>query len=186
MSLLTVKQVQDWVPQASGEEALIADAITMAEGLADQACSRTLEAASVTEYFDVGEYQSSVVLGRYPVVSVTSVVEDASDTSPTTLTSSDYILDTPSGILRRDGASWPVGARSVAVTYTGGYTTATLPAGLRRALLQLVAWVFEDRGNVGAVNDQTDGHSVTFDEMDGPVPKRIAQALAPWKVRRIG
>ena len=57
MSLLTVVQVQDWVPQAAGEESLIADAIEMAEALADAYCDRGLAAGARTETYDIGDGQ---------------------------------------------------------------------------------------------------------------------------------
>lgn len=188
MSLLTVAQVQDWVPQATGEEGLLSDAIEMAEGLADEYCDRPLLAIARTEYHTVEERQSSVQLRAYPVdtTAAFTVLEDAESDTPTTLDSSDYILDNTAGILYRDSGYWLPGPRNLKVTYTAGYTSATLPAGLRRALLQLVAWVLESRGNVGTRQESVDGHQWTSEDMDGAVPASIGAALRPWKAVRIG
>jgi len=189
MSLLTVVQVQDWVPQAAGEESLIADAIEMAEALADAYCDRGLAAGARTETYDIGDGQGVVALRNYPIdTTATFTVKTGADTdTPTTLTSSDYELDATHGLLlAADGGTFPVGQRSLEVTYTAGYTSATLPAGLRRALLQLVAWVLESRGNVGTRQESVDGHQWTNEDMDGAVPASIGQALHPWKAVRIG
>lgn len=189
MSLLTVANVQDWVPQAAGEEGLIEDAIAMAEGLADAYCDRDLASAAHTETYDIGDGQGVVALRNYPIdTTATFTVKTAADTSsPTTLTTSDYERDADHGLLlAADGGTFPAGARSLEVTYTAGYTSATLPAGLRRALLQLVAWVLESRGNVGTRQESVDGHQWTSENMDGAVPASIGQALHPWKAVRIG
>jgi hypothetical protein len=189
MSLLTLVQVQDWVPQAAGEESLIADAIEMAEALADAYCDRGLAAGARTETYDIGDGQGVVALRNYPIdTTATFTVKTGADTdTPTTLTSSDYELDATHGLLlAADGGTFPAGARSLEVTYTAGYTSATLPAGLRRALLQLVAWVLESRGNVGTRQESVDGHQWTSEDMDGVVPTSVGAALRPWKAVRIG
>lgn len=189
MNLLTTAQVQAWVPQASGEEGLLADAIEMAEALADAYCDRGLTASARTETYDIGDGQGVVALRNYPIdTTATFTVKTAADTSsPTTLTTSDYERDADHGLLlAADGGTFPAGARSLEVTYTAGYTTATLPPGLRRALLQLVAWVLESRGNVGTRQESVDGHQWTNEPMDGAVPESIGKMLHPWKAVRIG
>lgn len=189
MSLLTFAQVQDWVPQAYGAENLQQDAIEMAEALADEYCGRTLASTAHTETHDIGDGQGIVALRNYPIDTTAAfTVKTAADTSsPTTLTTSDYERDADHGLLlAADGGTFPAGARSLEVTYTAGYTSATLPAGLRRVLLQLVAWVLETRGNVGTKQESVDGHQWTSEDMDGAVPASIGQALQPWKAVRIG
>jgi hypothetical protein len=73
---------------------------------------------SVTEVFDGG--RSALVLTRTPVISVTTVVD-----SGTTLTGSDYVLDTRVGIVYRGTATSPtcflVGRGSASITYRVGY-----------------------------------------------------------------
>jgi uncharacterized phiE125 gp8 family phage protein len=175
-----------WVPQADGNESMVADAITMAEGLADAYCGRALASASHTETYTVGSQQETIALQHYPVTAVTTVLEGVVGGSPTTLTTDDWDLDGNPGLLHRVESCWAEGVQNVTVTYTAGYTTTTLPAGLKVALLQLVAWVFEGRGNVGAAQDSADGRSVTYDPLDGPVPSRIGAMLQPYKAVSLG
>lgn len=62
-----------------------------------------------------------------------------------------YTLDLvtqPSWIVRNEGAAWPetmIAPNAVEVTFTAGWTEATLPRALRRAVCVLVAAWFEDR-----------------------------------------
>jgi len=185
MSLLTVSDVQVWVPQSEERTPQIADAIDMAEAAAAQYCGRDLELTSYTEVLDVPPYTASLLLPNWPpVVDITHAmtVTESPDEGALVVPSTDYAVDADSGFLRRiDGAYWASGYRSVQVAYHAGYTSGTLPPGLKRALLQLVAWVMESAGNVGATQESRDGYSVTYEELDQGVPRSIGAALRPYR-----
>ena len=185
MSLLTISDVQTWVPQAEERTAQIADAIAMAEAAAAHYCGRDLELTSYTEVVDVPPYTASLLLPNWPpVVDLTHpmTVTESPDEGAVVVPSTDYAVDAEFGFLRRtDGAYWASGYRSVQVAYHAGYTSATLPPGLKRALLQLVAWMMESAGNVGATQESRDGYSVTYEELDNGVPKSIGASLRPYR-----
>ena len=176
--LLSHEDVIAWVPQATGSEDLIEEAVATATGLAEEWLGRDLASASHDEYITVGELVSVLHLRNWPVTTLTSIQEEAKSTSPTTLTSDSYEIDEERGRLDRDGSYWSQGFEAVRVQYTAGYTAATLPASLKRALLQLVAWVISTRGNVGVKSEGIDGTTLQYEEMDGPVPASIGRSLA--------
>lgn len=181
MSLLTAAEVMTWVPQAANNEQLVAEAIDRAEAIAGDYCGRTLGSTDHDEYYTIGTDQQVIVLRHAPITAVTQVDEDARDDSPTTLTSSQYYYDADAGLLIRDDAYWTAGIEAVRVQYTAGYTSSTVPEGLKQALLQLVAWLMEMRGNVGVTQESIDGYNVTYAAMHGPVPKDIAAMLNPYR-----
>jgi hypothetical protein len=88
---------------------------------------------SVTETYDgVGE---QIVLRQHPVISVTTVVE-----SGTTLTGTDWVLNTSRGSLYRGTSTnelwWESGRQNVTVTYVAGY--ADPPRSVREVALGTV------------------------------------------------
>ena len=184
MSLLTVSDVQTWVPQAEERTAQIADAIDMAEGLAAQYCGRTLELTSYTEVLDVPPYTATLTVPQWSLViddAHTLTVTESPDNSPTVVASGDYAVDADHGFLRRtEGGYWAAGYRAVQVAYHAGYTSTTLPASLKRALLQLVAWILESAGNVGVAQESRDAYSRPSRELDKVAPKTLAAPLGPY------
>ena len=94
-----------------------------------------------------------VELPRGPVQSVTSVSYFGDDNVAQTFAASNYYLDS-SGLVPRlvlvRGQTWPDGLRDVAglrIRYVTGFgTAASVPAQLKLAVLQAVAWFYENRG----------------------------------------
>lgn len=181
MSILTWTDVDLWVPQARGRDEIWNAAIAQAEGLADAYCQRSLESGARDEYYDIGIGQTQLVLRNAPVTAISAISEDAQGTTPTTLLTADYVRDDSAGILTRVGAGWSSGVGAVRVQYTAGYTSATAPVGLKRALTQLVAWVIEMAGNVGVRYEGGDGLNVGYEEMDGPVPVSVGSMLKAYR-----
>lgn len=78
-----------------------------------------------------------LVLQRYPVSSITSVVVDGTALDPT-----DYLLDGAKGLLYRwdpDGSvamAW--GAQTVAITYVAGYQLADVPPDVQQACMTMI------------------------------------------------
>ena len=178
MSLLSIGEVALWVPLAAGNDTLITAAIARAQGLADAYCRRSLEAAERTETFDIEPAMNCLPLGTWPIDTTEDLIVVEAGV---TLQSTNYELDAVNGLLHRKDSYWYRDQRAVTVTYTGGYTETTCPGGLKEALLRLVAWIIGTRGNVGAKQESQDGYSVTYEDMDGPVPASVGQMLQPFK-----
>jgi uncharacterized phiE125 gp8 family phage protein len=101
-------------------------------------CNRVFAREMVTETFRLRCREEGLLLARFPVTEIVSVVEN--DTS---LTASDYELarDGGGGVLNRlrfdREWTWPIG--KVLVTYTAGYEDVSdLPDGIERAAIVLV------------------------------------------------
>ncbi len=98
----------------------VAEYIAHAQAVAEGWCKQLLEHATVTEVFEVDQWESWYVTDRFPVTAVTSVTED-----DTLLTVTDEYLFYEDGRLRRvNGAldsSWSMFPDAVTVVYTAGY-----------------------------------------------------------------
>lgn len=184
MSLLLSTDVTTWVPQASGQSAaMVLEAIAMAEGLADAYCDCALESASHDEYYSIKTGQERILLRHVPVTAITTVYDDAQATVPSEIDADDYVYDPATGILEYP---FVVGMRTCRVVYTAGYTSATMPEALKRALLQIVAWVFGFRGNVGYKSLSAEGTSETLEPIVNGLPISLGEALEPWRRGGLG
>jgi hypothetical protein len=185
MALLTVADVMKWLPQAQGREDKISDAIAVAQGFAEDFCKRRVELAEYDIVLNVAPGTVSIHLPDWPlVVDDTHELQvwENPDTAGRLVSSSSYTVVAEDALLERtDGGEWAWGYRALRVKYWAGYTAATLPVGLRGALLRLVAWVLEHLANVGAKQEASDGYSATYEDVVDGVPQSVAAALNAYK-----
>ncbi len=189
MALITAADVDWWAPQATAAgSGVVAEAIRRAQGLADDYCHRPLELAAFSLYLDVPDYIQTLALGRWPLVvdatHTLTVTADPDSTAPTTVDATDYAADTVAGRLISLEGYWNSGLRALKVEGYAGYTSTTAPAGLKTALVKLVAWLISSRGGGGVQSESVDGYSVTLEPMVGNMPQSIAALFDPYK--RVG
>lgn len=131
---------------------------------------RQLVRESATETYSGG--RGAIALRRTPVISVATVVE-----SGTTLTASDWVLDTVGWLLHRGSTTsasrWASGRANVSVTYVAGY--ASPPADLRLAVLREVEHLWQ--------RTQQAPHSALGGEAQDEFMLRDAASSIPWPVR---
>lgn len=99
--------------------------------------NRTWAEETVTEtWFRYDRFWEELILERYPVTSITSIVEDG-----LTLETTDYLLSERDGIIIRLFQDQPTqwGAFKTVITYTGGYQlVGTLPSDIEKACLRSI------------------------------------------------
>jgi uncharacterized phiE125 gp8 family phage protein len=107
------------------------------------------------EYWPWSAQPGAILLPRYPVQSVTSIVYTDSNGTPTTVAGTDYVLDNVSTIPRIVPAankSWPgtsfAPQNAVVVTFPVGYTLATLPPKLQQAVKMLIGLYYANREDI--------------------------------------
>ena len=119
----------------TAEDAVLGDLIDRASDVIARHCNRVFASETVTEQFRLDRWRVDLLLSRYPVASIVSVVEGG-----VTLSATDYEVDPSNGLLSRlyDGNPcwWPLG--KTVVTYSAGYALGDMPHALRQACLQLV------------------------------------------------
>lgn len=96
--------------------------------------------------------QWTIQIRKYPLASISSITYVATDGTVTTISASDYIVDTtsvPPRIVPAYGLTWPTcrdQPRSVKVTFVAGYAAATsVPANAKQAILLSTAMRIRER-----------------------------------------
>ena len=105
---------------------------------------------AITELRGSGR-SSDIIIPRYPLQSVDSINADGQPV----VVADTFIADTqqrPGRLVIKRGATWPVAldrANGIDITYTAGFgsTEAEVPAAIRLGLLQMVATMYEHRGD---------------------------------------
>ena len=116
-------------------------------------CRRNFESAERTEYYD-GTYENVINANEYPITAISTIHDDTTRTfdSTTLVASTDYTFDATSGQIFFDGHFLSVGVRNVKIKYTGGYTTATMPYDLKKAVINIAsADYIESQGALNAI-----------------------------------
>ena len=146
-------------------------------------CKRILKSQSVgPEYYDgPGGYE--LILKQRPVTGVTSIYQDLDKVwgSTTEISSDDYQIDEPAGIIILKNLYFYRGRLTIKITYTAGYTT--IPYDLEQAAIRLVDyWYQKDKYK------RTDIKSVSHDgrtiEYINDIPADVKK-IASFYSRRV-
>lgn len=133
----------------------------------------------------------TTLLSVFPVVSVTSVKEDADRlfTDAALVEDTDYLIDKQSGILHRLDASWPRGQMVVKAVYVGGYESAgashvsghyAMPADLTSAAIIQAAFEYKRSGQEGIASMAAGGGNVTMYQPEGLLPG-VKKLIEPFR-----
>ena len=193
MSLVDLRMFCNWLDlDEDNVNSTLVDMVTdTAQALCEHYCDRKFDNGTFTEYHDITDTRTSFIYVRNPpIISVTSLTDDAQDSTPDTIDSDEYILSATAGKIQLDNTnqSFPTvypgyftrGDQSVCVVYVGGYTAVTAPAGLRLAVLQQAAFFWNNRDQIGIAASSVDGESVT-PETAGMIPGQVRMLLGPYR-----
>jgi len=109
---------------------------------------------SITELYRSNSLQS-VIPPRWPLASITSITTFDEDSTPTSVTTANvFDVDTyriPGRITLKRGQTWPIALRAsnaIEIVYVAGYANAAaVPATMKRAVKQLAAFMYSNRGD---------------------------------------
>lgn len=127
------------------------------------------EINTYTQYFDIDdEYVQRVMVNHYPIVSVSSVVDDYDDNdeSGTTIDRDDYNVNYDSGVIMLDEDEYfTMGPKRVKVVYTGG--AVAIPEDVKLACKMQVKYLFDNRDAQGVQSEKMGDYSVTYASTQG-------------------
>jgi uncharacterized phiE125 gp8 family phage protein len=109
---------------------------------------------SITELYRSNSLQS-VTPPRWPLASITSITTFDEDSNSTSVTTANvFDVDTyriPGRITLKRGQTWPIALRAsnaIEIVYVAGYANAAaVPATMKRAVKQLAAFLYSNRGD---------------------------------------
>ena len=130
-----------------------------------------------TEYYD-GDGSSTLLVKRYPIVTVTSLTVDT-----TVESSDDYYLYSEAGDIIADGFGFTADHRNITLVYMAGWgaARANVPRPIKLALKLWVSQVYKK--HVAIINQRfAEGATVNFTSED--MPDEVAKKLTPYKVMR--
>lgn len=157
----------------SDDDALIARLIAAARARAEWHTGRALNTQSWILWLDCWPSCGAIDIPLPPLQSVSSVTVYAPDDSTTVLDPATYQVDatsSPARLTLKSTVSPPSNLRpinAVAIAFTAGYGDAAtdVPAGFRAAILELIAFLYEHRG-----------------EAPAELPPDVLALLAPYRV----
>ncbi len=203
MALITQADLEKHlqIDVTSEPDAIVTQYIAQAQAVAEGWCNQPLEHASVTEIFEVDQWESWYVTDRFPITAVTSVTEDS-----TVLTVDTQYKSYEDGRLRRlngtQDSSWSMLPNGVTVIYTAGYGSGapsgftTVPPDLVLAIVTICGDLFRygavyaAQGAVPIKSVQLEGsdtitYAVETDRrQSGELSKAVKNLLSPY-VRRL-
>ena len=149
------------------DDALIGDLIDSVEDLVEGYVDWEIFGgeAKYTEYHH-GKSEKSIVLKRWPVVSVSALYDDLDRdfTDSTKVDEDDYVVDTKTGIVSLDGdLIFSNGNLNVKVVYTAGFET--LPKSVEQVRREEVARIYHraKQGGSGIKAERQGPYNVTWD-----------------------
>jgi hypothetical protein len=138
------------------------------------------ESASRTEYKS-GDQSHIIFMDHHPITAITSIYDDndLNYTADTLVASTDYSYVAEQGMIFIKAGYFAKGTNNVKVTYTAGYTSATIPEDLKLALAHLViADYLELKGGVNAF----EGESLTYKPAN--LRKQANETLNSYRMTR--
>ena len=194
MALITASEARGDLRGLTGtaEDATINTLITRVDGLFASYCGymakdgtsgATMEDVTYTEYLDGPTRSREIRLSVYPVVSVTSIHDDADlgYNSDDLVAASDYTLYGNEGlVILNENAShaWTKGRRNIKVVYVAGW--ATIPDALKHAACLQTAHLYQHRDTIGKTDLRVSTASATVSALS--LLPEVRAALAPFRL----
>jgi hypothetical protein len=203
-SLLAVKQELDLVDTDANRDAVLTRYVAACSAAIQAYCNRIFAVQTLQDQFfpqrdapitPLIQGQDPLQLSNYPIVSLTSVVENPASTTPYTLTSgADFLEDDDEGqLIRLDKRGYPKRWSPLAVTvvYEAGY--ATLPVDVVDACIDFVKWRYFARMRDPGIRQENipNVYEASYLWGTGPggpddIPATVSEKIARYRVPVIG
>jgi uncharacterized phiE125 gp8 family phage protein len=172
---LTLQEVKDYLRLADAiDERVLQDLVEASRQFAEEYMARSMMTQTLTLTIDavadmedplwegwktgadINFYKNYINLIKSPVQSVTSVKTYNDSDVATTMAASKYYVDSArdqARVVLRTGEAFPTALRvanAIEVVYVAGYTSqSAIPATIRIGLMQHIAYLYEQRGDMG-------------------------------------
>lgn len=181
MKLISVEELKQYTEQeGASQDDLLGSIIEGISKRFETFLNRKLEQAEITEYFRGG--RRNFYLERYPVATAESValtIEDVAKTRDT-----DYWMDYDRGVVEFVDQVAKGDPKSIAVTYTGGYSDTKgvldVPDDLKLACKMQCAFTFRRKRTLGVKGVTAPDGSMTINAPD-ELLKEVKETLKSYR-----
>jgi len=174
---------------AEDQQAAFDVVVSAACAAVERYCRRHFDAKSYTEYHDVRGNVTSVWVDNPPIITLTSLIDDANTSTVTNRSNRAisiasnielYPVEEPNRVrlTNTEGAFTP-GLKSTQIIYTGGYSQNEMPPELVFAACQLVAAWWEGPEALTRSAQNLGGDNIQW--RSGNLPPQVVEALAPFR-----
>ncbi len=187
--LVLVARAQQAPQLAAVNATLLASLIAAGSAAFERWTHRRFALASYVEVRN-GEGLDSIILNRYPVVSLTSVTIKDDDDVETIIAGTEFRVEADTGIVRfkpsstADYSTFPKGFQNVSIIYSAG--CADIPEDVQEAVVQIVAWLLSGDTADPAMSAETLGDYSYTKAVAGGMPKLVQLAVMHYRDYRIG
>lgn len=173
VALVTLEEVRQWMKVEPGDTDAILNLLANSVS-ADCAryCGREFLNKTRTDQRYDGDGTPMLILPHRPVTAVTKLIAELGGAQLVEGPADDYVWY-PNGVVRLITGYFPIGMKTVTVSYTAGYAQAAIPYDLKVAVLQAVefAWNTQDKRRAGITSITTADGITTYTE--APYPKSV-------------
>lgn len=171
VALVTLGDVHDYMALEPGSnDGILMRLINTVSADAMTRCGRAfLQQTRTDEKYD-GDGTDTLILRHGPVTAVTKLIAELNGAQLVQGADKDYVFY-PNRIVKLvNGGYFPIGRQSVTVSYTAGYSIATVPHDLKTAILEGIAfrWNTRDKRREGITSVTTADGITTYTEKDYP------------------
>jgi uncharacterized phiE125 gp8 family phage protein len=179
LALVTLEEVKQFLDvRSSDNDNWIQQLINRVGEDVNGYTGRTLRS---TEYADAqfdGKGADSLVLPQYPVTALSNLTASITGSVLTEGRDEDYVVDYAAGVVYLVGANFSEERFGAQLTYTAGYTLATVPEDLKQAALEAIMFRYQemDKKRVGVTSHEMRDQRSYFTTDQYP-----AHVLAVWE-----
>ena len=171
VALCTIEDVRDYMAIEPGSnDGILMRLINAVSEDAKTRCGRAfLQETRTDELYD-GDGTDTLLLRHGPVTAVSKLIAEFGGAELTEGGDKDFVFY-PNRIVKLvNGGIFAIGARNVTVSYTAGYSLATIPQDLKTAILEGISfrWNTRDKRREGISSVTTADGITTYTEKDYP------------------
>lgn len=177
--LATLADVRAYLRLTStADDQILAALVTAASDWIVAYLSRPIRQATASEPFS-GRGNRMLYLPRAPVTDVSAVTIDGQAVPARVGTGKGFSW--AGQVVYLEGYAFTRGQANVLVTYTAGYAEDAIPASLKQACVELVAWRYRERERIGELSRSlpASGESISFSQ--AAMPANVDLLLAQWR-----
>jgi hypothetical protein len=198
MPIITTAEYKTYIGETTTDQDAVLDVIIPAvQDDLEKECGRKFDEATYTDEAYDGKGQDRIWLKNIPVTALTAVKTIDSNGTSTTLATTEYRLSGDMGRLTRlssslndwgersilGGSSGPVFPdedSNVLVSYTGGYGSGAVPAGLKLLMYTLVDSAMDRRGEDWSLAQSGDGVIQRSNMASAEYQTKKMNLIRPW------